>query len=634
MPENPSIDQEEDFFDSLLDYLGKSRGFDFTQFKKNTLKRRILKQMSHREVDNFEDYKNYLEANPDEFQSLFNTILINVTAFFRDSNAWTYLREELLPKMLSEKKETDPIRCWCAGCASGEEAYTIAIILAEILGIEAFQQRVKIYATDVDEDALVEARQARYTAKQLEVIPSELRMKYFVAINDREFAFRSDLRRLVVFGRHNLFKDAPISTVDLLSCRNTLMYFNQNAQNFILKRFHFALNPKGILFLGKAEMLLTYGELFVTTNSQFRIFQRVSTGIERRRSPAFFQSYLSEDKVVNHHLQLQELAFESTLNAQLIVDQYGDLVRINQSAHNLFNLPIHDVVRPFNQLEIYHQLPELETLMDQVYREKSILKIKDIFYKIKNGTEKYLDIQINPLAQMDQILMGVNITITDVTESWELRHQVEITNQELQKTNGILQSTNQELEMTNVKLQTTNEELEIANVKLQATNEELETTNEELQSTNEELETINEELQSTNNELQSVNEEVRLRKQEYNRANDFLNAILISLRGAIIVINRESKILAWSHNSEEMWGLRAEEVQDKSLFGLDFGLPLDQIVEPIRKCLNDDENRQDFVLSAINRRGKKFDCRLSIDTLWNINKEKFGVIMIMEEVTN
>ncbi|MFM7439604.1 MAG: PAS domain S-box protein, partial [Snowella sp.] len=221
------------------------------------------------------------------------------------------------------------------------------------------------------------------------------------------------------------------------------------------------------------------------------------------------------------------------------------------------------------------------------------------------------DIQINPLTQMDENLIGVNITLEDITESWALRNQVEQMNQQLKETN---------------------EELKISNIQLQSTNEELETTNEEIQSYNEELETINEELQSTNSELQNVNEEVRLKTESYNQVTDFLEAILLSLRGAIIVIDRELKILAWSAKSEEMWGLRTEEVQDECLFNLDFGLPLEQIREPINRCLNEDQTQQDFVISAVNRRGKTFDCRLSIDALWNINKEKFGVIIIMQEV--
>jgi two-component system CheB/CheR fusion protein len=567
--------------------------------------------MGDRDVTSFVDYRDYLEVHPDEFQSLFNTILINVTAFFRDSNAWKYLQEELLPEMLNAKAKSEPIRCWSAGCSSGEEAYTIAIILAELLGIEEFKKRVKIYATDIDEEALAEARQAQYTAKQIEAIAPELRNKYFEPMSNGEFIFNPDLRRMVVFGRHNLFKDAPISSIDLLICRNTLMYFNVEAQRFILTRFHFGLNSKGFLFLGKAEMLLIHGDLFTAINSQYRIFKCLSKNLDRENSPHLFQPYISEDKVINHHWQLQELAFESALNAQLIVDQDNDLVRMNGSARTFFNLSTEDVGKPLYDLEISHHPVELKPLIDQVYREKTALKLKDISYQIQDGNQKYFDLQINPLTQMDQNLIGINITLTDVTQSWILRHQVEQINQTLEATN---------------------EQLKISNIQLQATNEELETTNEEVQSSNEELETINEELQSTNNELQSVNEEVRLRTEEYNRANNFLNAILLSLRGAIIVINQESKVLAWSAKSEEMWGLRADEVQDKSLFSLDFGLPLDQIREAIDNCINNDQNQQDFGISAVNRRGKTFDCRLSIDALWSINQEKFGVILIMKEV--
>ncbi len=603
--------QEDSFFESLLEYLGNSRGFDFTQFKRNTLKRRILKQMRDRGITNFNDYRDYLEVHPDEFQSLFNTILINVTAFFRDSNAWQYLQKELLPELLNAKEKSRPIRCWSAGCASGEEAYTIAIILAELLGIDEFKKRVKIYATDIDEEALAEARQAQYTAKQIAVIPLELRNKYFEPISNGEFIFNPELRRMVVFGRHNLFKDAPISSIDLLVCRNTLMYFNVEAQRFILQRFHFGLNSTGLLFLGKAEMLLTHGDLFTPLNSQYRIFKCLSKNTDRENSPRLFQPYILEDKVINRHWQLQELAFESALNAQIIVDQDSDLVRTNRFACSFFNLSTKDIGKNFYSLNISHYPVELKPLIDQVYREKKALKIKDIFYQADNGSEKYFDIQINPLTQMDQNVIGINITLADVTESWSLRHQVEQINQQLK---------------------TTNEELKASNIQLQSTNEELETTNEEIQSSNEELETINEELQSTNNELQSVNEEVRLRTEEYNRANNFLNAILLSLRGAIIVIDRDLKILAWSAKSEEMWGLRTEEVQDEWLFNLDFGLPLEQIREPINRCLNEDQTQQDFVISAVNRRGKTFDCRLSIDALWNINKEKFGVIIIMQEV--
>jgi two-component system, chemotaxis family, CheB/CheR fusion protein len=240
-------------FEALLIYLRQSRGFDFTGYKRSTLIRRVSKRMQILDVGDFGDYLDYLEVHPEEFNFLFNTILINVTSFFRDAVAWEYLKEQVFPLMIAQKQSTEQIRIWSAGCASGEEAYTLAILMAENLGIEQFRQRVKIYATDVDEEALNQSRQALYSTKDIEEIPVELRQKYFEPTGNR-YIFRQDLRRSVIFGRHDLLQDAPISRLDLLVCRNTLMYFNSETQGRVLARFHFALNDRGFLFLGKAEI--------------------------------------------------------------------------------------------------------------------------------------------------------------------------------------------------------------------------------------------------------------------------------------------------------------------------------------------------------------------------------------------
>ncbi len=227
-------------FENLLAYLRQSRGFDFTGYKRSTLMRRVHKRMQSLAIESFEEYQDYLEVYPDEFNYLFNTILINVTAFFRDVLAWEYLAEQILPNLIRNKKTSDQIRIWSAGCASGEEAYTLAMLIAEILGAEEFRQRVKIYATDVDEEALNQARLALYSVKDIQAVPEELRQKYFEIVGNR-YVFRQDLRRSVIFGRHDLLQDAPISRLDLLVSRNTLMYFNSETQARILARFHFAL---------------------------------------------------------------------------------------------------------------------------------------------------------------------------------------------------------------------------------------------------------------------------------------------------------------------------------------------------------------------------------------------------------
>ena len=185
-------------------------------------------------------YVDYLEVHPDEFAFLFNTILINVTGFFRDPPSWDFLAADIVPRLL-ETSSDGPIRVWCAGCASGEEAYSTAMILAEALGEQAYLDRVKIYATDIDEEALNEARHASYSAKAVEPVAPDLFERYFER-NAQRYVFRTDLRRTVIFGRNDLVQDAPISRIDLLTCRNTLMYFNAETQSQILNRLHFALN--------------------------------------------------------------------------------------------------------------------------------------------------------------------------------------------------------------------------------------------------------------------------------------------------------------------------------------------------------------------------------------------------------
>src|SRR5581483_71851 len=263
--------KQTDSFDALLDYLKHTRGFDFSGYKPSSLERRVRRRMQQIPIENFDDYLDYLEVHPEEFAQLFNTILINVTDFFRDPEAWTYLQTKILPRIIENKPPQEPIRVWSAGCATGQEAYTLALVFAEVMGPNAFRDRVKIYATDADEDALGQARVASYSAKEVESVPKPLLEKYFEPSNSR-FLFRADLRRSIIFGRHDLAQDAPISRLDLLVCRNVLMYFNSEVQGRILARLHFALNGNGYLFLGKAEMMLTRTNLFTPISVKDHIF--------------------------------------------------------------------------------------------------------------------------------------------------------------------------------------------------------------------------------------------------------------------------------------------------------------------------------------------------------------------------
>ena len=292
-----SLNVKDEMFEALLEYLQQSHGFQITGYKRPTIFRRVSKRMKMLGIEDFGRYKDYLQVHQEEFPELFNTILINVTSFFRDPEAWDYLAKAIVIKIIAEKGEGHTIKIWNAGCASGEESYTIAMVLAEALGDDVFRRMVKIYATDIDEEALAQARQGTYKTADLQEISSPLRQKYFEPA-EGNFEFRRDLRRSILFGRHDLLKDPPISKLDLLICRNTLMYFNSASQKKIVANFHFALNDKGYLFLGKSELLLSHYNLFTPVDKRYRIFSKVRNVNSRDRLLILTQA--SYHEAVNH----------------------------------------------------------------------------------------------------------------------------------------------------------------------------------------------------------------------------------------------------------------------------------------------------------------------------------------------
>ena len=613
--ESPANDHA---FEALLEYLKRSRGFDFTGYKRSGLRRRILKRMQQRQIDGFADYLDYLEVHPEEFALLFNTILINVTAFFRDAPAWAVLANEIIPRIVSAKLSDEPIRVWSAGCASGEEAYTIAIILAEALGLEAFRQRVKIYATDVDEEALTQARQAMYSAKAVNELAPDMLGKYFEQVGT-QYIFRPDLRRAVIFGRHDLIQDAPIPRLDLIVCRNTLMYFNAEAQARVLARFHFALNERGFLFLGKAEMLLTHTTFFTPVDLKHRMFNKLPRPHFRDRMLILAHAGNSE---ANHHVmrqvRLRDMAFDLIEVPQVVIDLDGNLALANEQARALFGLHRRDLGRPFQDLDVSYRLVELRAPIEQAYASRRPIQLRNIERLLPNQERQYLDVGVTPLIDPDGHVLGASLTFHDVTRYNQLQAELEKSKQELETAYEELQSTNEELE-------TTNEEL-------QSTVEELETTNEELQSTNEELETMNEQLQAGNEELQAVNGELRHRTDELHRTNAFLGSILASLHHVAVVVDRDFQILMWNSGATELWGLRMDEVRGQSLLGLNIGLPIEQLRTTIRSLLKRKAVEQELILPASTRRGTTMQCRITCSPLIGLEGEVDGVILLMEEL--
>lgn len=312
-------------FEELLEFLRVHRGFDFTGYKRASLRRRVARRMDDVGVDDLSAYRDFLEVHPEEFTRLFNTILINVTEFFRDAEAWQCLQQEVLPPLLAAREPHVPLRLWSSGCASGEEAYTLAIVLAEALGLDEFRSRVKIYATDVDEDALATARHGVYHADALSGLADDHLHRYFEPRGADHYGVRPELRRAVIFGRHDLVSDAPIPRVDLLVCRNTLMYFNVETQKRVLSRLHFAVREDGVLFLGKVEMLLNHQRLFRAINLRHRLFAKVPSDNLRQRLLTLAEGSQAEAPATQETQGdvLPAVAFDRSPTAQIVVDGRG-----------------------------------------------------------------------------------------------------------------------------------------------------------------------------------------------------------------------------------------------------------------------------------------------------------------------
>ncbi|SDK49842.1 two-component system, chemotaxis family, CheB/CheR fusion protein [Nocardioides sp. YR527] len=612
--ESPIDEQLEE----LLVFIRDARGFDFTGYKRSSLARRIQKRMADVGVGSWTDYRDRLEIDADEFSFLFNTILINVTSFFRDAEAWTYLQDEIIPKILASVEGDEEIRIWSAGCSSGEEPYSLAIAFAEAMGLQECLDRVKIYATDLDGEELQRARAGIYGARALKNLPEELRDRYFEH-NGTSYGFRADLRRRVIFGRHDITRDAPISRLDLLVCRNTLMYFNVEAQRDIIDRFNFALSEGGFLFLGKAEML-TSSDRFSAVNIRQRIFRRTSRHAGGR-SPSVRQRTDSAHAEVStgatsRKRQLRDILIDVAPYAVLGIDHDGILVSASSAARTQFGIGVHDIGRPFRDLEISYRPVEVRSVIELATNERRMIRLTGVERRNADSTEsQFYDVVVQPLITGGGELLGASISFIDCSTLVLLQQEVKRVREDLETAYEELQSTNEELE-------TTNEEL-------QSGMEELETTNEELQSTNEELETTNEELQSGNEELETMNEELQIRSSELDETRTFLQSVLSSIGLAVVVLDDRLTVRSWNTAAENMWGLRADEVRDEAFFSLDFGLPLAEIRSIVEQARADDVRTGPVEVPAIDRKGRALGCQITCSPLVG---EAGGVVIIMEPI--
>jgi two-component system CheB/CheR fusion protein len=605
-------------FEGLLTHIQESRGLDFRGYKRSSLKRRISLRMEATGVADFAGYRAHLEAEPGEYEDLLDTVLINVTSFFRDADAWEVLRKQVIPTIIANAKEGMPIRVWSVGCASGEEPYSIAMLFAEELGTADFCRRVKIYATDLDEEALKVARLARYSPRDVEGVPAPLLEKYFERTSNY-YVFERELRKCVIFGRHNLVHDAPISRVDLLTCRNLLIYLEAETQGVVLPRLHYALSREGYLFLGKAETQLARSSLFRPVEMKHRIFMKVAQEWRRPLS-SFVGTRANRTEPALADLRLLDAVVNESGTALLVVDDAGLVSLANTTARVLLGVGDADIGRPFQDLPISYRPMELRGPIDESFRHRRAVRLEDQEYRLNQSEVMQLSIDIRPLPRPDGSIQAVLLIFTDNTRMHRMQS-------ELEAAQGNLENSIEELQSANEELETTNEEL-------QSTNEELETTNEELQSTNEELETLNEEARSSNEEMESVNEELRIQAEQASSYRLYLESVLRAMNGGIIVLDHKRAIQSWNRWSENTWGLRTEEVVGTSFDTLDIGLPIQQLRDGMAAVQNEHEEQVEKVLEGVDRRGRRILCRVVISGLLDETGGNHGLVLLLQDITD
>jgi two-component system, chemotaxis family, CheB/CheR fusion protein len=572
----------------VIERIREARNFDFRNYKRATLQRRIERRLADRHCRGVDEYLDLLDRSPEEYDALISGMLIKVTSFFRDPEAWELLRKRVLPRLLAEKRPGDELRVWSAGCATGEETYSIAMVLAELLGDAAATAPVKVFGTDVDEAAIAYARRGIYTRQQVAGLSRAQLARWFTPTAGGH-AVSKDLRRMVVFGVNDLVSAAPISRLDLLVCRNVFIYLDANLQKRVLARFRYALRPGGILFLGKSELIPIAGKLFAPVDMTRRIYRRAERAEPPKVDEEHLASAVEQEDIVRAAAEgegkrppaaVHRDALLSVPIPVIAASLDGTVTLWNAAAARLWKKPARDVEgKKLTALRLDGLSGEL--LVEKtaaVTRGKTELRAADGVIPAPGGGTVHASIQVAPVHDARNAVVGVVYVVNDVSALHELEAELRTVRSERLKAVEDLQTTNEELQSSNEELETTNEEL-------QSANEELQTANEELQSTNEELETTNEELQSTNSELDATNRELAQRTDELNVLSFYQRTIIRSLSAAVIVLDTHGRITLWNLASERLLGLTENEALGQLLWSLRIPILGRALVKQVRAKL-------------------------------------------------
>jgi two-component system CheB/CheR fusion protein len=570
-------------------------GHDFSHYKPSTIARRIERRLAVHQITALPDYILYLQKNPAEIEVLFKNLVIGVTSFFRDPEAYDVLVQKVLPELLSAKEPDTTLRLWVVGCSTGEEAYSLGILLCEAMDKAKKHFNVQIFATDIDATALDTARKGIYQ-ESIGTDISPQRLNRFFIKEPGVFRVRKELRDMVVFSLQNIVKDPPFSRLDLVSCRNLMIYMDSVLQKKIIPLFHYTLSPGGILFLGTSESIGDYTDLFQPLNSKWKIFEcksKVAGAVLAYPAEINYGTIQRIESDEKDNLPVTSVV--QAITERAILDEYAPAgVLINDKYEILHFVGKTDryLVPPtgkpsFNilnmaRVDLKHPLT---TALQKAFREKTNAFCKSVRVNY-NGASCVVDISVKQMTSKGLPPGFMLVIFEDKTPVTAADEKKSGAVKKIKKQDAAVQSLEQELQSTREYLQATIEELETSNEEITSTNEELQSVNEELQSTNEELETSKEELQSTNEELATVNSELQNKVDDFSRTNDDMSNLMAATEIASIFLDTDLCIKSYTPAAAKIISLIQTDI-GRPLNDLKTSFPDVDLVGQSRKVLKD-----------------------------------------------
>src|SRR5262245_26492085 len=565
IPEEPGerVETDERALREIFARVRTRTGHDFTNYKRATVLRRIERRIGVHQLTDLPSYAHFIHERPEEASALLKDLLISVTSFFRDPESFAALERTVLPRIFANKGEDDQVRVWVAGCATGEEAYSIAMLLTEFGANVPGGPSLQVFATDIDEAAVATAREGLYTLNDAADVSPERLRRFFTKEGER-YRVRKEIREIVLFAHHNVIKDPPFSHLDLISCRNLLIYLNRSAQNRVLEVMHFALNPSGYLFLGASESIEGSIDLFSTLDKEHHIYQsrpvptravfQVSepsfrppsvAPVEKERTP---QEMRAMERL--SYFDLHQRLLEQFAPPSVVVNEEYDVVHLSDRAGEYMQLTGGEPTSSLLKLIRPELRLDLRTALYQAVQNRAEVKKRNIEFKSPDGV-KYIDIVVRPVLREGDSTRGfILVVFEERRPSQEEKKQPVAASAE-----PIARHLEDELMHAKSQLRATVEQYEIQQEELRASNEELQAMNEELRSAAEELETSKEELQSVNEELTTVNQELKIKIEELSQANNDFQNLMNSTDIGTIFLDRALRVKQFTPRARDAFNL-------------------------------------------------------------------------------